>query len=89
MSSTRRSDLIAERKPLCADIVDGELMTVDGPVDLRDECVQRARHGRDQQERADQDASVEMPAQQERTPPLCRRRGRPRASRITIWFDGF
>jgi hypothetical protein len=54
------SELICQRKPLSAHPLDGQLVAKREGVNLRDHRVQQAGHGRDQDERADEHAGIEM-----------------------------
>ena len=65
MGRACRRDLFGQRQALVADLCDGQLVAVDHGVDLGDERVQQAGDGGDQDERADEDAGVEVQAQQQ------------------------
>ncbi len=74
----RRGQLIGQRQPFGPDLRDRQLVSVDEGVDLRDQRVEQTGDGRDQDERTDEYAGVEVqPHQKGRTElDLTGRRGR-------------
>ena len=64
MRGAHGAELLGQRKPLIADVVDGELMAVDRVVELGDHRVQQAGDSGDQDERADENTGVEMQSKQ-------------------------
>ena len=58
-------ELVGQRQPLLTDPLDGQLVAVDHGVELRDQRVQQAGDGGDEDEGADEHAGVEVQPQQQ------------------------
>jgi hypothetical protein len=63
------AELLGQREALLADMVDGQFVAEHRVVDLGDHGVEQSGDGRDQDERADEDAGVEVQSQQQRAEP--------------------
>jgi hypothetical protein len=60
MGRAHCGQLLCQRQALLTDVIDGQLVAVHHVIDLRNQRVQQARDRRYQDERADEDAGVEV-----------------------------